>query len=315
MSGLRRKELAIAVALSALLTIALFHLTLEAPEALGQALSSYLPPDVAFDVEAMEGVISALRPVGYASLAATAALIALGFATKKGALASLGSLALYLPTFGYFASAMFFLAGLGALRALWLPILEACPAALKLGCVAYLPLEAVLPRPSLNVVGMAIMLAGLFVFSLGAATWLYGKFMGYGLVDFWIYRYSRHPQYLGFILWSYGLLVFVSYKPYARGAFATPPALIWLASTMVVVAAALCEELEMARRHGGRYEEYRRRAPFMAPLPSPLARAIALPMRAVGGYPRSARGVAAVVALYFAILVALSYALMVALGV
>jgi protein-S-isoprenylcysteine O-methyltransferase Ste14 len=51
---------------------------------------------------------------------------------------------------------------------------------------------------------------GLFIFFLRAAAWLYGRFKGVGLVTFWIYRYSRHPQYLGFLLWSYGLLMFTS---------------------------------------------------------------------------------------------------------
>ena len=38
---------------------------------------------------------------------------------------------------------------------------------------------------------------GLLVFSLGVTTWLYGGFKGYKIIDFWIYKYSRHPQYLG----------------------------------------------------------------------------------------------------------------------
>ncbi|MEM2224398.1 MAG: isoprenylcysteine carboxylmethyltransferase family protein [Acidilobaceae archaeon] len=65
------------------------------------------------------------------------------------------------------------------------------------------------------------------------------------MVDFWTYKYSRHPQYLGFILWSYSLLIFVSSKTYVRGAFTTPPALIWLISSMLIIGIALFEMLEM----------------------------------------------------------------------
>jgi protein-S-isoprenylcysteine O-methyltransferase Ste14 len=186
---------------------------------------------------------------------------------------------------------MFFLAGLGALRALWLPILELSPGVLKLGCVAYAPFVALGPLATL--VGMILIFAGLLVFALGATTWLYGKFKGRDLVDFWIYKYSRHPQYLGFIVWSYGLLIFVSFKCYVKGAFATPPALIWLMSTMVVIGVAMLEEVEMSRRYGERYEEYRKKAPFMMPMPKLLSRAITAPLRTTGVRPKDSKSVAA----------------------
>lgn len=312
-SGLGKKELIISFVLSIILTIALFYLTFEVPAALDEVLKSYFP-DVYFDVEAIEVTLKALRPIGYASLAATAILIALGIAIKRTFLAILGSWALYAPTFGYFALAMFFLAGLGALRSLWLPILEVSPAILKLGCVVYLPFAIV---PSAPLAGMMITFLGLFVFSLGAATWLYGRFKGCELVDFWIYKYSRHPQYLGFLLWSYGLLIFVSYKVYVKGAFATPPALVWLITAMIVIGVALIEEVEMVKKHGEKYESYRRKAPFMIPMPKPLAKAIVLPMETIGikGLPRNAREVAIAITLYAALLMALSYALMLALRV
>lgn len=295
--------------LSALFTIVIFYLTFELPAFLDKVLHQYFP-EVFYDVEAIEKLLSTLRPVGYVALTATITLIALGFITRKGFLTFLGSLALYIPTFGYFAFAMFFLTGLGALRALWLPILELSPSILKLGCIAYLPLLVI---PHAPLVGMAITFIGLLVFSLGTTTWLYGRFRGYELVDFWIYKYSRHPQYLGFILWSYGLLIFVSYKTYIRGAFATPPALIWLVSTMIVIGVALFEELEMTKKHGEKYEEYRRKAPFMIPLPKLLTSIITLPVRNLGGYPKNMKDVTAIVALYTAILVVISYVLMLVL--
>ncbi|MEM3974714.1 MAG: DUF1295 domain-containing protein, partial [Ignisphaera sp.] len=130
------------------------------------------------------------------------------------------------------------------------------------------------------------------------------------IVDFWIYRYSRHPQYLGFILWSYGLLVFVSNKVYVRGAFTTPPALIWLTSTMLVVGAALIEELEMKKKYGEKYEEYCGKTPFMIPLPGILSRAVKAPLKLTGGYPRSTRGIAFALILYTAVLITVSYVLM-----
>jgi len=303
-----RKRLALAVALSITLAIALLYSTFEVPRVLDVALRRYFP-EVFWDVEAREEVLATLRPVGYAALTATIALMVLGFVVKKGLLSFAGSLALYIPTFGYFAFAMFFLTGLGALRALWLPLLELSPDVLRLGCVAYLPFAALGPLAA--PVGVAFTFAGLFVFALSATTWLYGKFMGRELVDFWIYKYSRHPQYLGFIIWSYGLLIFVSYKHYVRGAFTTPPALIWLISIMVVIGAALLEETRMLERHGEKYEEYRKRTPFMVPMPKQLARALVALLRITRAYLKDSKGVAIAIALalHTAILMIISYAL------
>ena len=305
-----RGSLVLAVTLSVMLTTALLYSTFEVPKVLDKALQQYFP-EVFWDVEAREGVLATLRPIGYVALATTIALIFLGFAIKKGLLSFAGSLALYTPTFGYFAFAMFFLTGLGALRALWLPMLELSPDVLKLGCVAYLPFAALGPLAA--PAGMALTFAGLFVFTLGATTWLYGKFRGRELVDFWIYRYSRHPQYLGFIVWSYGLLIFVSYKHYVKGALATPPALIWLVSTMVVIGVALLEEIEMSRRYGERYEGYRRKTPFMMPVPRQLAKVVAIPLKITGGLPKSSKGIALLLTLYTAILLTISHALSLAL--
>ncbi|MEM4630995.1 MAG: methyltransferase [Acidilobaceae archaeon] len=217
MDSSHRKGFIFVFILSAIFTIALFYATFEVSIFLDKMLIQYFP-EVFYDEKAMERVLSVLRPVGYLALAITALLIFLGFMIRRDILTSLGSLVLYIPTFGYLASTMFFLAGLGALRTLWLPLLELSPSSLKLGCVVYLPFSSV---PQALLIGMIIMFIGLFIFLLGVTSWLYGKFKGYDLVDFWIYRYSRHPQYLGFILWSYGLLIFVVSKTYVRGTFTT----------------------------------------------------------------------------------------------
>ncbi|MEM1795730.1 MAG: DUF1295 domain-containing protein [Sulfolobales archaeon] len=296
----------LALVLSTVLTVALFYTTFEVPVLLDKVLHQYFP-EVFYDVEAVESVLSVLRPVGYATLAIITALIILGFTIKKSILASLGSLVLYIPTFGYFAYAMFFLTGIGVLRVLWLPLLELSPSTLKLGCIVYLPFSYV---PHAPLLGLIITSTGLFVFLLGVTTWLYGKFKGYEIVDFWIYKYSRHPQYLGFILWSLGLLVFVSNKVYVRGAFTIPPALIWLISSMLVVGIALVEELEMRRKYGDKCEEYCRKTPFMISLPGVLSRAIRAPLKLTGGYPRSTREIAFTLTLHTAVFITISYILM-----
>ncbi|MEM4977343.1 MAG: hypothetical protein QXT64_08475, partial [Desulfurococcaceae archaeon] len=90
-----------------------------------------------------------------------------------------------------------FLTGLGVLRTLWLPLLELSPSTLKLGCVVYLPFSYVPHAPLVRLVTAFI---GLFVFLLGVTTWFYGRFKGYEIVDFWIYKYSRGSALSRFML-------------------------------------------------------------------------------------------------------------------
>jgi len=313
-------KLVVALALSILFTITLFYLTFDLPHILDRILHEYFP-DVFWEAELREQTLSTLRPYGYLALGITLALIVLGFAAKRGYLAILGSVAMYLPTFGYFASAMFFLAGLGVLRTLWLPLLEISPTVLKLGCIAYLPfllLELILEEHQIygvvQLVATAITGLGLLIFTLGTATWLYGKFEKHEIVDFWIYKYSRHPQYLGFILWSYGLLIYVGYKDYIRGAFRVPPTLIWLVTTMIVIGVALHEEIEMKKKYGKEYEEYCRKTPFMIPLPKPIVNTITAPLKLLlKEHPRNMKDIVVTTVLYTVILITLSYMLILAL--
>ncbi len=309
-------KLIVAVSLSILLTVTLFYLTFELPLFLDKLLHHYFP-DVFWQSDLREQVINALRPYGYLALIVTLVLIIMGFAIENGRLATLGSIVMYLPTFSYFAHAMFFLAGIGVLRALWLPLLELSPTTLKLGCIAYLPfliLKPILKGYSwyglVMLIALAIMSFGLLIFSLGVTTWLYGKFEGYKIINFWIYKYSRHPQYLGFLLWSYGLLLFISFKPYIRGAFRTPPTLIWLISSMIIVGIALHEEIEMRKKYGEDYINYCKKTPFMIPLPRSLSNIIIAPSRLlVKGFPRSRRDIAIILTIYTIILIASSFLL------
>lgn len=316
MSRLNLYKLVVALALSILFTIMLFYLTFELPHILDKILHKYFP-DVFWEAELREQTLSTLRPYGYLALGITLALIVLGFAAKRGYLAVLGSVAMYLPTFGYFASAMFFLAGLGVLRTLWLPLLEISPTVLKLGCIAYFPfllLELILEEHQIYSVALlvatAITCLGLLIFALGTATWLYGKFEKHEIVDFWIYKYSRHPQYLGFILWSYGLLIYVGYKDYIRGAFRVPPTLIWLITTMIVIGVALHEEIEMRKKYGEKYDKYCRKTPFMIMLPKPVINVVIAPSKILKKWPpKTVKDVVVVLFIYTFILIILSYVL------
>ncbi|MBT8398713.1 MAG: hypothetical protein KJN92_17185, partial [Gemmatimonadetes bacterium] len=82
-----------------------------------------------------------LRAIGYACLGAVLLLVGVGFATRKTGLAALGALAFMLPVFAQFAGVMFFLAGLGLLNVLWLPVLDVSFGLSGLGAVIRAPYD------------------------------------------------------------------------------------------------------------------------------------------------------------------------------
>jgi protein-S-isoprenylcysteine O-methyltransferase Ste14 len=255
-----------------------------------------------------------VRAVGYAGFFLLLGLIVAGFSTKRTGLAALGAFGVMLPVFAQFAGVMFFLAGLGALNALWLPVLDLSYGLQDWGLVIRAPND--LLRWILGLVGvhsawptiLFFIGAGIFVFLLGVYAWLTARSRKKGVADFWVYRISRHPQYLGWILWTYGAFLMIQLFRYPKRSWGIGASLPWLLSTMVIVGVALIEELNMRRRHGEAYESYRRSAPFLFPVPRWLERAFATPFRWLFGKERveRKREVAVVVALYTAVLMGIS---------
>jgi protein-S-isoprenylcysteine O-methyltransferase Ste14 len=235
-----------------------------------------------------------VRAVGYACFGLVVVLVLLGLVIQKRGLALLGSLGFILPIYAYFVLHMSFLAGLQILAALWAPFWGDL---VRLGDVAYVPYMILVYPFSLVGVDIRRSLAGLFVtlgllaFVLGVLAWLYARFQGKGTADFWIYRFARHPQYLGWIVWSYGLMLRVALRRDTALCQANPGAsLPWMVSTLIIVCIALSEELRMRRQPGAVYDRYSSRAPFMLPLPRFLSRAISAPFRLVRGKERPLTG-------------------------
>lgn len=310
-------EFFIAVILSILFTIALLYATLSVPAVVHQLLLKVFP-DYRWPPP---GEIEALRPYGYLSFVVTLVLTFAGFITQRLRLSTLGSVAFYLPTFGYFASTMFFLAGIGVLRVLWLPLLDFSPDVLRLGDIIYLPYSILaLPlalmasttgAPAIDFtvpLSLIIMAFGLAIFLVAVFAWLYGNFKGSQIVDFWVYKYSRHPQYFGFLLWSYGLLILASFLGAPKGGYVPPPSLPWLISALTIIGVALHEENIMIKKHGEKYISYLERTPFMLPLPQQLSALIAAPAKMVikKNRPENGKEIALTLLVYGAILILLS---------
>jgi len=253
-----------------------------------------------------------IRAIGYGCFVIMIALAAAGLITHKKGLASLGSLGFILTIYAYFVIHMSFLAGLGILSALWLPLWGNV---INLGDIAYLPYMILVYPFSMAGIDIRLTLAGLLIslglliFVLGILAWFYARFQSKGTADFWIYRFTRHPQYLGWIVWSYGLMLRASFSRGIALHNTNPGAsLPWVLSTLIIVCIALSEENRMARERGSEYEHYRASAPFMLPLPRLLSQAITAPFRLIikKDRPTSGRDLLWTFIIYLGVIVVLS---------
>ncbi len=310
------------VFLALVFTAGLTFASVELPYLIDEALQGAVPTP-GFDSQADE--VSRLktelfishyhfRAMGYACFGAVLLLILVGFATRKSGLAALGALAFMLPVFAQFAGVMFFLSGLGLLNVLWLPVLDVSFGLSGLGAVIRAPFDAL--RWLFGLVGVDgywptvffFIGSGLLLFFLGTFAWLSARARREGVAVSWVYRISRHPQYLGWIIWSYGIFLLLLQMRYPRRSWGISASLPWLISTMVIIGVAMLEELDMRRRYGDEYDFYRRSAPFLFPVPAFVERAFALPFRVLfkKNRPERRREIAAVLAFYTALLIGAS---------
>jgi protein-S-isoprenylcysteine O-methyltransferase Ste14 len=316
--SIRRSRIGLLAGISVLavvFTIALTFATLRLPVMLGNWLSSYFP-DIhpVIEPERVAEFMVVARPIGYACLAVIGILIVAGFVTGKKKLSVLGSFAFFLPTFGYFFASMFFLAGLGILRVPFIPFWDPNVNLMNFGDISYLPYMALVYPFWLGGVDIREALAwiaigvGLFIFVLGTITWFYGKAQKRKTVDFWIYRYSRHPQYLGFIIWSYGVMLLAAQQPVPMGGSNPGAGLSWLLTSLVIIFIALAEENRMRKDDSEAYSQYRAHAPFMFRGPSFVSAVLTLPVRLLlkKDRPETGKELVATSAVYATLLILLS---------
>ncbi len=151
--------------------------------------------------------------------------------------------------------------------------------------------------------------SGALLFLLGTFEWLRARARKEGVATGWVYRISRHPQYLGWIIWSYGVYLLLLRGLYPKRSWGIGASLPWLLSTMVIIGVALVEELRMRRQQGAAYDDYRSSAPFLFPVPAAVGRILAAPFRWISGKdgPERVREVVTVLALYTVVLVGASW--------
>jgi protein-S-isoprenylcysteine O-methyltransferase Ste14 len=226
-----------------------------------------------------------LRWIGYTSLLITFCLIVLGFVSKKSGWAVAGAFALFLPVFGQFALSMFFLAGLGILRVGWLPFMDISFNVLQLGNIIYLPYRFLMwAAGSINwnahqFLSYFFMSAGALLFMWGVLVWLQTRFNKTGVATNAIYKFSRHPQYTGWLIWSYGLMLFSLNINNMKKSWSVSSSLPWLLSTMVIIGICFIEEIKMKEEKGEEYENYKKKTPFLFPIPNWLKVIVIAPIK------------------------------------
>ncbi|MFW9906035.1 MAG: methyltransferase family protein [Candidatus Thorarchaeota archaeon] len=286
-------DLIVAVMLSILFTIGFFYLFVTIPSVLHEILLPFIP-DPYFSGRELEplydSIVKEFGLIGSVIFLLLIVLIILGVIIKRFDLSFLGSFTLYLPIFANFCFIMFMFAGLGITRLLWYPIIQINPSLLELG--DFIPplyflgsdlfyfIYSLIPPPLdalifffldfsflFQIMMLIFLLIGLGIFIFSVITWFYGKFSGIHLLDFWIYKYSRHPQYLGLLIWSYSLTGLLA-------SLASSPTIIWLISALFIVGAAIQEENHLMMVFKEEHEKWRQTTPFLLPVPTRISNGI-----------------------------------------
>ena len=310
------------VFLAIIFTVGLTFATVELPYRIDQILQDNVAtPDFDSQVDETSRLQTELfidhynlRETGYISFTVMILLLIIGFSTRRTGLAAAGAFTFMLPVFAQFAGVMFFLSGLGVLNVLWLPLLDISFDLQRLGMVIHAPYDFLIwLSGKANITSYWYIVyffigGGLLIFFLGTCAWLSARAGRKQVADFWIYRFSRHPQYAGWIMWSYGVYLLQFRMLYPKRSWGISGSLPWLLSTMFIIGVAMAEEIRMVRLHGEEYEKFRRSTPFLFPMPRFLRRLFATPQKVIfkKDLPGRRREIMAVLSIYTAILLGIS---------
>jgi len=292
MKSLSRKHLALSIVLSIIFTIGFLY---GAFIFFILGIQLLLIVIIPVDFDAVDyTLIEMLKWIGLIMLILLVLLISIGFLIKRFDLSMTGSVFMMLPVLSTFALPMiFYLSGLNAFLLLWLPLLKIFPGILTLGDILFAPFIPILvywgfseEDPLFDVlatpyiaISLIVLILGTFILFFSIATLLCGKTTEKNVVDFWIYRYTRHPQYLGFLMVTYGTIIFMCALRWSNQNVTPPPTLFWLLTALSTIGLAIHEENKLIVKNNSDYRNYRERTPFMIPLPKHLINLILMPCR------------------------------------
>lgn len=219
-------------------------------------------------VDNLRAIIDILKPIGIICFIIISILIILGVILKKYKISILGSFSLYLPIFGWFSAAMTELyIGIGVIQLIWFPFLEINPELLNLAPILNFPFYLLI----------ILMFIGFFLVFISTFTWVYGKFHKVEIINFWIYKYSRHPQYLGIICINQGMLFFTYQMHWV---WIPPPTTILLILNLLIIGLAIQEENNLMKIND-KYGNYREKVPFLFSVDRTIEQVITFPLRKI----------------------------------
>lgn len=300
-TAINRKHLSVALVIAVILTISGLFLMFASIFVINDVLEGFIgDPWYLYNQgylnsqETYRIMVETIKPIGYTCFLLIIVLILIGVILRQYKISLLGSYALYLPVLGQFSFAMVALfSGIGVTRIVWVPIYNIEPEILNLAAIILLPLVIGNGLAELGIGGemisrlgyaltlfsmLLLIILGSFIFVFGVVTWVYGKLQKRTIINSWIYRYSRHPQYLGLILSNYGLL-FLSLTGY--NIHPSLPTLPWLVVTLIILGLAITEENNLIGENNEEYITWRTKTPFLIPLPRVLTSVILFPTRMV----------------------------------
>lgn len=306
-----------AILLTVIFTLALFSIINTLPGLINDILERTIIPDHYWDYPIVTNNIYSqqLGFIGFLALLTTIFLIVVGFTFQKLNLTKAGTIGFYLPIFAYFATTMGFLAGVGIFWLVWAPIDDLSSEIFRLGeIIIILPvlLVAILDLVFKGIWGSSssywgfvssiIQLVGIAIFIISLIPWFYGKFSDKKIVDFGIYNYSRHPQYLGIIIWSYGFFLRTFTSRYIH--LLPIPSLLWVITATIIIGIALYEDNQV-KKFG---PDWHTETPFMFPLPHKFMFIFNYPVRLIlkKDYPETRKEILIVLVIYDLIIILLS---------
>jgi len=135
----------------------------------------------------------------------------------------------------------------------WIPIIMYPSTRWLIDMRVYAPNEW---EPYLNVFRSSLILLGMFLFVVGFVQILIAKKRNEGLVTKGLYSRIRHPQYLGIVISTFGLLL-----------FALRPAdfISWATLMFLYLLLAESEEKHLEKIFGEEYRKYKNETPFILP--------------------------------------------------
>jgi protein-S-isoprenylcysteine O-methyltransferase Ste14 len=119
-----------------------------------------------------------------------------------------------------------------------------------------------------HIPGWAIAAFGFLLFLIALTSML--KKRG-GLLTSGLYGKVRHPQYLGFIVMTWGISAVCVFNFKWYNIESTLPDFLhsWIVISLVYVGLAFLEERYLLKKHPQEYKEYKEKAPFLFPVPHP----------------------------------------------